>query len=127
VSAIFGVLNIQQRPVEQSHLALMDEALRACGPDGAQLWHDGAVGLGQRWFQTTPAAHLERQPQMGPGQTCVLVADARLDNRMELGAHFGIAPAALSNVPDSALILMAYEKWGEACPEHLLGDFAFAL
>ena len=127
MSAIFGVINMQQRPIERSHLALMDEALRAYGPDGAQLWHDGAVGLGQCLLQTTPAAHFEAQPLMGPGQTCVLVADARLDNRMELGAHFGIAPAALSSVPDSALILMAYEKWCEACPEHLLGDFAFAL
>ena len=24
-------------------------------------------------------------------------------------------------------ILKAYEKWGEKCPQHLLGDFAFAI
>ena len=28
---------------------------------------------------------------------------------------------------DSELILRAYEKWGESCPEHILGDFAFAI
>ncbi len=30
-------------------------------------------------------------------------------------------------MPDSRLILLAYQKWGEATPEHLLGDFAFAI
>ena len=28
---------------------------------------------------------------------------------------------------DSRLILEAYLRWGEACPGHLLGDFAFAI
>ncbi|OLE18994.1 MAG: asparagine synthetase B, partial [Cyanobacteria bacterium 13_1_40CM_2_61_4] len=28
---------------------------------------------------------------------------------------------------DAELILQAYARWGERCPEHLLGDFAFAL
>src|SRR6202011_6212694 len=27
----------------------------------------------------------------------------------------------------SELILRAYEKWGQSCPEKLLGDFAFAV
>ena len=29
--------------------------------------------------------------------------------------------------PDSYFILKAYQKWGEKCPEELLGDFAFAI
>ncbi len=31
------------------------------------------------------------------------------------------------DVSDSYFILKAYEKWGEKCPEKLLGDFAFAI
>ena len=31
------------------------------------------------------------------------------------------------NVSDSYFILKSYEKWGEKCPEYLLGDFAFAI
>ena len=30
-------------------------------------------------------------------------------------------------MPDSALLLAAYKKWGEACVDRLLGDFVFAL
>ena len=32
-----------------------------------------------------------------------------------------------AGLSDSALILMSYARWGAACPEHLLGDYAFAL
>ena len=56
-------------------------------------------------------------------QGLLLVADARLDNRQEL-----IDALELTGAPGNAeLILAAYRKWGERCPEHLLGDFAFAL
>src|SRR5207245_10257224 len=34
---------------------------------------------------------------------------------------------APSDATDAALILAAYERWGERCPEHLLGDFALAI
>ncbi|MEO8392257.1 MAG: lasso peptide isopeptide bond-forming cyclase, partial [Chloroflexota bacterium] len=53
----------------------------------------------------------------------ILAADARLDNRSEL--------QSVLNLPDSAsdadFIALAYRRWDERCPEHLLGDFAFAL
>ena len=32
-----------------------------------------------------------------------------------------------SDATDAELVLHAYAAWGEACPEHLLGDFAFAV
>src|SRR3989442_1004237 len=52
-----------------------------------------------------------------------LHADARIDNRAELCSVL----SAPSTVTDAELILQAYARWGERCPEHLLGDFAFAL
>jgi asparagine synthase (glutamine-hydrolysing) len=55
----------------------------------------------------------------------ILAADARLDNRQEL---LDALAGELSGAPGNAdLILAAYLKWGERCPEHLLGDFAFVV
>lgn len=52
-----------------------------------------------------------------------LTADARLDSRADL-----IRKLTPEQSPDDAeLILHAYEKWGENCVYHLLGDFAFAI
>jgi asparagine synthase (glutamine-hydrolysing) len=36
-------------------------------------------------------------------------------------------PGPAEEVPDAHLLLRAYEKWGAACVEHLLGAFAFAV
>lgn len=54
------------------------------------------------------------------------MADAELHNRVDL-LHSLASHAVSSSSPDSALILAAYEKWGERCPEFLLGEFAFAI
>lgn len=53
-----------------------------------------------------------------------LVGDLRLDNREELLARLD---GPTRDSPDAELALAAYLRWGEACPRHLLGDFAFAL
>lgn len=57
-----------------------------------------------------------------------LWADVRLDNREELIERLG-ADGLLEGGPhgDAELVLAAYLRWGESCPERLLGDFAFAL
>lgn len=58
---------------------------------------------------------------------CLLVADVRLDNREELATKLSISAAKLPSLSNAALVLAAYDVWGECCPAHLLGDFAFAL
>ena len=58
---------------------------------------------------------------------CTLVADARIDNREEVAEALGMAADALADTPDSALIMRAWRRWGEAAPEHLVGDFLFVV
>jgi len=54
-----------------------------------------------------------------------ITADSRLYNREELRRSLGLDERAGHN--DSALLLAAYEKWGEACGNALSGEFAFAI
>jgi asparagine synthase (glutamine-hydrolysing) len=63
-----------------------------------------------------------------PADTRVLLADMRLDNRGDLIGHLRSAGLLAEASPDDdALLLAAYRCWGNACPEHLLGDFALAV
>jgi len=50
-----------------------------------------------------------------------ITANARLDARDKLIAKLE------ANGSDAELILLAYEKWGDDCVKHLIGDFAFAI
>jgi len=103
----------------------MDAALAHRGPDGL-TWCGGAVGLGHRMLHTTPESLHETLPLRHPAGHLVLTADARIDNRDELIPALAIR-RPFAEITDSDLILAAYEKWGERCPEKLLGDFAFVI
>lgn len=127
LSAIIGLVYLDQRPVEPAALAGVIARLAHRGPDGQGLWRDGSVGLGHLLLRTTPEARHETLPLVDPARGLALTADARLDNRDELIGQLGLGARPAAEVSDSALLLRAYAEWGERCPERLLGDFAFAL
>ena len=96
------------------------------GPDGTHRWADGPIALGHTSLATTPEALAEVLPLAEPDSGCTITADARLDNREQLIAALGLG-GETRTIGDGELILRAYLRWGEECPTHLLGDFAFAI
>ena len=126
MSAIVGIHSLDGRPVERSDLEAMANVAHR-GPDDAGLWHDGPVGFGHRMMRTTPESLQERLPLVDGTGDLVITADARIDNRDELISALGISDRPHGEISDSELILSAYQQWGDACPERLLGDFAFAV
>lgn len=127
MSAIFGIFYRDGRPVNPEELARMRAVLAHRGPDGAGVWHDGPAGLGHLMLRTTPESLNEHLPLLSRDGRLALTADARIDNRDELIAELNLRDRPATQIADSALILAAYERWGERCVEHLLGDFAFAV
>jgi len=127
MSGIAGIFNLNRRPVESSDLWQLVSMLQRRGPDGSNAWSEGAVGLGQAMLVTTPEAGHERLPHVSAHDGLVIIADARIDNRDELIAVLGFQDREGDRLGDSELILEAYRKWEEKCPEKLLGDFAFAV
>ena len=83
--------------------------------------------MGNCLLRTTPESLHEQMPSSGAEGTCWITADARLDNRDDLIGELGLRQNPASEIPDSTIILEAFQKWGEDCPTHLLGDFAFAI
>ena len=126
MSGIAGIYYLDGRSIERADLEGMIDSLAQRGPDGGGSWLTESVGLGQRMLWTTPESLHERLPLLHDQTGLVITADARIDNRVELIATLGLA-CPPREIVDSELILHAYEKWGEACPEKLIGDFAFAI
>jgi asparagine synthase (glutamine-hydrolysing) len=127
VSAIAGIFFLDGRPVDRLVLERMVGSIAHRGPDGEGTWREGPVGLGHRMLWTTPESLHEELPLVRKSGDLVLTADVRLDNRDELIAALGIASRPRQEIGDGELILGAYERWGERCPEKLLGDFTFAI
>ena len=127
MSAIVGVFYPGGRSVDGMDLQRMVDIQAHRGPHGSDVWCRGSVGLGHRLLWTTAESRLEKLPLVNQRGDLAITADARIDNRDELIAAFGYDTHPPSQITDSQLILAAYDKWEEQCPEHLLGDFAFAI
>lgn len=126
MSGLTGTYRLDNRPASPDTLDAMLTAIAHRGPDARAQWADGPIALGHALLQTTPESRYEQQPLEGPAGTHVLVADARIDNRDALLQALAL-DGDPAEIPDSALILHAYQHWGPACVDHLIGDFAFAL
>jgi len=128
MSGIAGIYNLDGSPVDPALLARMTEAVADRGPDGAGQWIEGPVGLGHRMLHTTPESLDEKQPLSdGSNNNLCLTFDGRIDNRDDLRAAIARRGARLRSDTDAELVLRAYKIWGEACPEKIIGDFAFAI
>jgi asparagine synthase (glutamine-hydrolysing) len=67
------------------------------------------------------------QAVVSADKRCVVVSDARIDNRQELLNLLRGQIKAPNTIGDAELILAAYKQWGQNCPEQLTGDFAFVV
>lgn len=127
MSAIVGIYHRDGAPVDRAVLQRMTDTLANRGPDGCGVEGMGPVGLGHLMLWTTPESLHESLPFVSESGELLITADARIDNREELLPALGLQGHADEGISDSQVILAAYEKWGEDCPNHLLGDFAFAI
>ena len=78
-------------------------------------------------LQCTPESAGEILPLQDEASGLSITADARIDNREQLMDEFGVRSGGGRRPADSERILRAYRRWGDACVDYLLGDFAFAV
>lgn len=127
MSGIAGIYCLDGEPADLELLSRVTGRLAHWGPDGASHWLHGSVAFGHGLLRTTPESAHEKLPVTNDRGDLVITADARLDNRDDLLSALGLDATPAEPVTDAELILRAYERWGEACPGRLIGDFAFAV
>jgi asparagine synthase (glutamine-hydrolysing) len=127
MSGIIGIYYLDGQFVDHQQLTHMVDSIAHRGPDGTNVWCSESVGLGHRMLWTTPESLLEKLPSVNQTGELVITGDLRIDNRDELLSALQLNNCPPEKITDSQLVLAAYEKWEEQCPEHLLGDFAFAI
>ncbi len=105
----------------------MKRAMRSWGPDGISAVCNGQAMMGFANLAITPEAVHEALPTSDPRNGILFTAAARLDNRDELCDFFRISAAERPTLPDSRLVLQAWRQWGKNAPDHLFGDWSFAV
>lgn len=127
MSAIAGIYNYSQEPIQIEHGYRMMFDLEKFPADDIQTWHQDHVFLGCHAQWITPESVGERLPYYDFARKLAITADAIIDNRDELFDKLQVERERRAKMPDSELILLAYHRWGEESPKHLIGDFAFMI
>jgi len=125
MSGVCGIVRFDGKIVKKEEIENMFDTMKNRGNDSEGIWVDGNVGFGHKMLWTTPESKYENLPI--ENDTCVLIMDARIDNRNELMMVLDLPDLPLEEIGDSEFILAAYDKWGEECSKYLLGDFVFAI
>ena len=130
VSGFVGIVTFDGGTVDPQLLRDLTNSLSFRGPDAQDWLCNGQVGFGHTLLQVETGTPLEKQP-FSLDNRLTIVADARIDGRADLigklQGKIGTARALSLSTPSAELIAHAYDVWGEACVEHLMGDFSFAI
>ena len=127
MDGIFGIFHRDGRPAAASDLKPMQSVVCDKAEHVAcSIWVGGCAGLGQAIFHTSPEQNKDRLPCQQSASGLYFTAFGRVDNRTELGRSLKIQTSELGQIPDDELLLRAYESWGEACPNRIYGNWAFA-
>jgi len=128
MSAITGIAQF-----DREEAGLMDQGrtlmsgLEQFISDDVRVWNGDCVFLGCMAQHITPESVHEALPSYDADRRLAITADAIIDNRDELFQRLQVEHSRRSAMTDSELIVLAYEKWGEDAPNHLVGDFAFMI
>ena len=123
VSTIAGILHLDGRPVSRDDLSRLSRHLSHRIGDAEGTWIDGPIGVFVRVLHTTEETAGEQQPWHDSRLTVTF--DGRLDNRGELMRALDLPVDQEAITGDAAIVAGTYQKWGDECASHLLGDFAF--
>lgn len=97
------------------------------GPDGSDVLSLGAVTMGHWHFWTTPEEVGEHQPVGYRDLPLKIVLDGRIDNRSEILTELEIDPIQSSRLSDAVLVMLAYNRWKQACFARFVGEFALVI
>jgi asparagine synthase (glutamine-hydrolysing) len=124
MSGIAGIFRFDGASVDMDTMERMLAPLKQRGPHGQAVYLEERIGLGLTLLDLSPQTKWGVVSSSRPSIHLPVIFDGRLDNRSDLIVKLDLQ----KNTPnDVELIFAAYEKWGEACPTYLLGDFAFAI
>ena len=123
MSIIFGLLKERNETVSESELLYAATVTERYATGVGHLYAKGRIGMGLQPYFSHQRSEFEIRP-LADSHGRMVSFDGRLDNYKEL-----IRELALSNAEelDSRIVLAAFDRWGEECFSHLVGDWALAL
>ena len=124
---ICGELRFDGQAPDETTLTVMTDRLARRGPDASGRYAAGPVAFGHRRLAVIDLSERSSQPMVDATLDLVLVFNGTIYNYPELREQLGAKGYRFFSDGDTEVILKAWAEWGEDCPQHLQGVFAFAI
>ena len=122
-----GELRFDSQGPDPEVIKKMLPKLARRGPDFEGTWQHESVQFGHRRLAIIDLSERSNQPMHDAPLGLTLVFNGTIYNYPELRKRFIDEGYHFQSEGDTEVILKAYHKWGEQCPAHLDGMFAFAI
>lgn len=123
-----GIVGIFGSDWKAEDIASMVSSQRHRGPDGSGIYLDPNhnAALGHNRLSIIDLSEAGRQPMFSKDGRLSLVLNGEIYNYLELRSALR-TEYTFTTQSDTEVLLAAYQKWGEACLDRLVGMFAFAI
>lgn len=124
---IAGIFHLEvAKPVAESRLHAMADALAHRGPDGSGVWTAPGIGLAHRRLAVIDVSGSPQPMRSGDGRYAISF-NGEIYNYAELRTELRKRGHVFETDGDTEVLLHAYREWGSAMLPRLNGMFAFAL
>lgn len=120
---ISGAINYDNAP---EVVRLMTQAMIHRGPDSNGFLDRGPISLGMRRLRIIDLATGD-QPIYNEDGSVAIIFNGEIYNFLDLYRELQTCGHQFKTRSDTEVIVHAYEEWGNDCPAHLRGMFAFAI
>ncbi len=126
MSGFFGIFH-PEGIREHSDFDQMKQVFGRESHDKISIYTDKKISIGSL-LPTVAADQYFQQPiAKSKCGRYLLAGHVRLDYRDDLGDKLGYTQEQLMTIADADLIILAYQKWSDACVQHLEGDWVIAI
>ncbi|MBL8521425.1 MAG: asparagine synthase (glutamine-hydrolyzing) [Betaproteobacteria bacterium] len=123
---IAGFTLKQAEPAARAQIERMTRAMSHRGPDGEGYFLSDGVALGHRRLSIIDVAGGD-QPIYNEDASVVVVYNGEIFNYKDVRSTLIAKGHQFKTQSDTEVIVHAYEEYGDDCPSHFRGMFAFAL
>ncbi|MDD5173068.1 MAG: asparagine synthase (glutamine-hydrolyzing) [Patescibacteria group bacterium] len=124
---IAGIINLDQKPVDEKKVEKMIKIIKYRGPDDEGYYINGSVGLGHCRLSIIDLSKAGHQPMTNVSRDLWMVYNGEIYNYLELREKLKKIGYQFKSNTDTEVIIYAYKEWGEKCLEKFNGMWAFAI
>lgn len=124
---VAGVFRFVAGEDDRAAVLAMGGGMSRRGPDDDGLDVDGPLTLGHRRLAILDLSPGGHQPMRSASGRFIVSFNGEVYNHDDVRRELGVAREALRSSSDTEILLLAWERWGVAALERMVGQWAFAM